>query len=523
MKRNIKEILGYARGSNYAILFIYLLLIFTGDLFIHGKSGMVISAIRIVFALALSIAIFSGLEKKQNKIHISILNQNILRVFFYVGPFLVMIIYFAVYYPGAISGDNMWQYTQAESGNYNDWHPVLHTILAMKIPQLLTGGWVGAPTFFQIIVYSVIVGYALNVCMDYVGILFSVISYSLIVLNPQSGNIMMFPWKDVAFGMGALLLLSYGLRVYKTNGLWLMKGVNLALLVLAATVTSMMRHNAVLFTIPYIVAVCLLSNWKRSVIVCVSILTLVFSIKYPLYNLLEVERPDRGIIEIMGVPMNIIGAATTYTPELLDEEVLAFAYKVSPEQVWNEKYTIGNYNALKWDVLTDNDVLDDYGIGNVLDLTIRCFKESPKVSTKALLSTIAPVYSISSMGNGNISPVTNNEGTVFEQSINEKSHIRIESMNGFLDKHFYSFLMPLGMIHLLIIITILIQSDLKNKQDYKRILLVSSPLIYNWGTALMLTGSWDAIRFFWYTFNCTPIVLACFNKDNSKYLSIGEV
>ena len=38
------------------------------------------------------------------------------------------------------------------------------------------------------------------------------------MLNPQTGNIAMFPWKDVAFAIGALLLTAYTVRIYYSGG-----------------------------------------------------------------------------------------------------------------------------------------------------------------------------------------------------------------------------------------------------------------------------------------------------------------
>ena len=65
----------------------------------------------------------------------------------------------------------------------------------------------------------------------------------------------MFPLKDVSFAIGALLLLTYALQIYVTKGEWVRKPINMAFFIVAEVLTTLFRHNAVLFTVPLIAAV----------------------------------------------------------------------------------------------------------------------------------------------------------------------------------------------------------------------------------------------------------------------------
>ena len=53
--------------------------------------------------------------------------------------FLSRLIWILAYCPGSFSYDSIWQYGQAVSGSYNDWHPVWHTILFFTVPLKIFG------------------------------------------------------------------------------------------------------------------------------------------------------------------------------------------------------------------------------------------------------------------------------------------------------------------------------------------------------------------------------------------------
>ncbi|MBQ1282894.1 MAG: hypothetical protein IIY20_03790 [Bifidobacteriaceae bacterium] len=337
--------------------------------------------------------------------------------------------YFIAYYPGSFSDDSINQYEQAESNRYSDWHPAIHTLLAFKLPLVLSAGRADSIVLFQIICFSAALGYAFNAILKHAGAKYAAVSAGFVLLNPQTGYIMLFPWKDNAFATGAVLLSAYCLRIFFTKGQWLEKTANAAAFAVAACLTTLFRHNAILFTGPLIFAVifCILRNnmltsppkdekesnagsrrkicalkniaagniaVKNTAIICISIFAICLSITGPLYSALGVENPGQRQVETLGLPMNVIGAAVTYTPNALDEQTREFAYKVAPREVWEEKYVCGSYNPVKWDSRTNNDIIEEYGSQRVVSMMFRAMKSSKKATAKALIKLTEAAYTV---------------------------------------------------------------------------------------------------------------------------------
>ena len=59
--------------------------------------------------------------------------------------------------PGGFDGDPGTQLRQALSGQYNDYLPVVHTLLAFRLPLTLTGGWIPSVILFQILLFHIII------------------------------------------------------------------------------------------------------------------------------------------------------------------------------------------------------------------------------------------------------------------------------------------------------------------------------------------------------------------------------
>lgn len=437
------------------------------------------------------------------------------KITFFIVPFVVFLLCFLAYYPGGYSPDSISQYNQAITNDYNDWHPVIHTLIAFKLPLLLTNNWIGSVVLFQIICFSLVLAYSFTIIYKYSNIKYTIVSMMFILLNPQILNIIMRPWKDVSFAMCALLLTIYSLQIYMSKGEWVKKPLNLALFSFVWTLATLFRHNAILFTIPLMFALFFAISKKRAFVICMSAAVLFVGIKVPLYSFLDVEKPDKRQIETLGLPMTVIGAAVTYSPEKLDEEVLEFAYKVASKEVWEEKYINGSYNYVKWDERTNNNVIEEYGAKNVIFIMFKCIKSSPKVSLTALIKLTEASYTISDRYNSvNIPSIAvNNENIVYKGNTYIKNWL--ETYSTFIDDNFSHMFMFLGVVHLIVLISVLAKCRLNSKKDWRKILFIIPAIVYNVGTSFLLTGIEDADRFFCYTFILLPeLLLFLYVKEN---------
>ena len=442
-------------------------------------------------------------QSANNRTHLRLLAS----IIFYVLPFISLSVYFLAYYPGAFSLDSIRQYSQVITNQYNDWHPVIQTLLVFKLPLVISNGWIGSIVLFQIICLSAALGYAFNTIYKFTNIKYTIVSMAFILLNPQLGYTAMYPWKDVSFAIGAFLLLTYSLRVFLSKGCWMKKPLNAILFIIIATLTSLFRHNAILFTIPLVIAVIIYVTKKKGIIICLSILVLFLGIKYPMYSAIGVERPEKRQIEVLGMPMTIIGAVATYTPEALDDQTREFAYKVAAPEVWTEKYIMGDYNSVKFDARTNNDIIEEYGAANVIWMMIKSVGNSKYIATSAFVSLTEPTYSITAL-NGSFTLIYTSPNDL-GISINKNAVLAdiCESYRAFATDYLSYPFLCLGLVHLALLTFVLAKCRLNSLSDWKVILYVAPVFSYNYGSTLLLTGAADAPRFFFYTFLVAPIVL----------------
>lgn len=80
----------------------------------------------------------------------------------------------------------------------------------------------------------------------------------------------------------------------------------------------------------------------------------------------------------------------------------------------------------------------------------------------------------------------------------------------------YPFL-HLGLLHLILIVSVLSKCRLKKTKDRKKILFIIPVFAYNFGTTILLTGIDDATRFFFYTYLLIPTLLVfLYRKDDER-------
>ena len=423
------------------------------------------------------------------------------KLVFLLVPLGLLLFKYIVYYPGSFSYDSMEQYGQALSGQYSDWHPVIHTLLAFKVPLLLTGGWYGSIVLFQVLAFSGAISYTLFTVWRAAGLRYAVATMIFFLVHPGMASLAMYPWKDTAFTIGALLLASFSLRIWLSGGEWLKKPVGFIAFAVVAAVTTLVRHNGILFTGPLCFAVCLLADWKRALALCISVLALVCGIRFPLYSALNVEARGSRLSETMGLPMTVIGAVAKYAPEQLDEETREFVDRIGDQDVW-EKYEYGNYNPVKRDERADLSVIEEYGAGRVIGMALRCFRNAPRAALTGLIRLTDVSYSVCDDYRYFIMPGNAVEG----QGI-----ARLRDLWDTVCSRLYIVFpwgfMYIGAMHLILIVVVLAKCRFRKWEDWKRIFLVLPVFVYNWGTTLLLTGAPDSARFLFYTFMVVPVVL----------------
>ena len=523
-----KKLWGYIGGINGLLLILYIIFIFSTAVITSSNFSKFYFVVSEILITVISVIVCPKIIKYISNINIkqgahSIRNNKslfFLKLSFYIIPLCLFFVYYFAYYPGGFSPDSISQYTQAINNQYNDWHPVIQTLFAFKLPLALTGGWIGSIVLFQIICFSAVLGYSFNTIFKFTNLKYTVLSMIFVLLNPQIGYIAMYPWKDISFAIGALLLLTYSLKIYYSKGYWINKPINIILFIITASLTTLFRHNALLFTIPLVAAVLFYLAKKRylirGLVICLCIIVLCLGIKIPLYSAIGVTSPDKRQIETLGLPMTIIGAVVTHTPEALDEETREFAYKVAPKEVWEEKYKDGSYNAVKWDDRTNNDVIEEYGTQKVVSMMFKSINASKRVALTSLIKLTDATYSLTDDYDRFIYPSIAENDYSISQTINGRLAAICEAYRDFI-KDFFSYpFLHLGFLHLILIVSILSKCKLNKIKDWKGILFIVPVFTYNFGTTILLTGIDDATRFFFYTFILIPTLLVFLYRNNEE-------
>lgn len=521
----MKKMLNYFEGINGIILIIYTMTIFVLTEYANIDDSRLSFGIRVLIIGVLSIALCPLLIKVCKKIEINQKNymqtkkQSIAwNVLYFIIPFAVFLYHYLIFYPGSFSNDTFEQIGYCLSNQYSDWHPVMQTLFAIKMPLVLTNGWVGSMILFQIVFFSLAICYATKTIEENSNKLLAFVFLSIILLNPQTTNIAMFPWKDVSFAIGTLVLMSFALKIFSSKGKWLTKKRNFIAYVFFLVFTTLMRHNAILFTAFLILATIFFMPKKNIYILVLSFVLVIFVVKIPVYSLMNVIKPNERQIETLGLPMTVIGAVTKYNPDALDEETKEFAYKVSPKEIWEEVYQYGNYNWVKWNDKTNNTVIEEYGAKQVIAMMIRTLKNSPRVALTGLIKLTEVVYTISDYYSYVDFPYPSQDTVLGDtKDLFENSEILRESKQNYtmyINKIFPMLFVYVGAMHLYILIAILSKCQLNLWEDWKKIFFALPLLAYNFGTALLLTSAHDSSRFFYYTFLITPLVLLLFFKND---------
>ena len=418
--------------------------------------------------------------------------------------------------PGGFDGDPVKQLRQAVSGQYNDFFPALHTLIAFKLPLALTGGWFPSVILFQILLFSAALTWVCDTVRAASDSLRGFLSLAVILLNPITQSYLMYGYKDETFGICAMVLVCMNARILFTRGAWLKKPLNLVCFSAMLAVTSIIRHNGFLFALPCLLGAALCVSPKRTLAASGAALALFFGIKGPLYAAFGVQKAEDHSSQTLGLPMAVIGGPVTYRPDKLEKDVLDFAYSVAPEEVWQEKYTWGVFNWVDWDERSSHEALSEAGMAGALKYMLRAFLEAPKESLKALIETTQITYGIV--------PNQLADGTVYlaGQDLGV-TDMGIPWMRGIMDRYrnLMYIIAPHSYLHsgvtLLILLTVILgRYPLNRKESWRRILPALSVFCYNLVTMLVLFSWWDGARFFHISLWVLPVLLVMLTREGGE-------
>lgn len=314
----------------------------------------------------------------------------------FAGTLVVMLLYYAGYYPGGLNPDTFNQWYQVEKGFLLDWHPAIHTLLFLKLPSLIWNN-LGSASLMQIIWLSLAMAY-LGIVMERWEIKKGWICAALTlgILNPASAITLSFVWKDTALTIFAVVLAGQIMEIVFSDGEWLKQWKHSLVFGLFGALAMLMRHNAILLVAPMMFLVIII-YWQKVKYACILsgiwMMFFVVGIKGPLYHILGVQSHPQVAAEMLGVPMTILANVLVHEPDSLDEDAREFLYRIGDQELWENTYQEGSWNSAKWmgaDI--SNDVIEEVGAANVLGYTWHAVQKEPYYAYRAVVKLFEVVW-----------------------------------------------------------------------------------------------------------------------------------
>lgn len=411
--------------------------------------------------------------------------------------FLVLMVWYAAFFPGVFSSDSFTQYSQVVNGGINDWHPFMHTILFFWLPWRLFHS-IAAIVVCQMLYFSFIVGYLIYTLMCLQSPKqFILVTFAYTVLNPHTGTILLHPWKDCAFGMFILLGITYFMRIYFSDGKWLQGKRNCFVFSVILSLTMLMRHNAVLYVAPMVLVIVILyyKNSKQAVMMmALTIVLIVAFCKYPLNHIIGVGKPEQRQGESLGLPLTMLGNVVQNAPEILSDDAREFLYEFASQGEWENKYITGSWNSIKWQG-GDRNLIEQEGYKNILKYTWEAIIRSPEYSVQAFVRLTDMVWGID-----------DNKDIGLSLSMADNDFNVVQKGNDFLKTQLNEIILIFGGSNLryifyqigTVMLTLITLACVRYKSLIRNIILILPVFAYNFGTMLLLSG--NDFRFFMYNF-----------------------
>lgn len=306
---------------------------------------------------------------------------------------------FAACFPGGVNYDVSNQWRQAHSGEYNSWHPVFHTLL-MKALTLVYDNYSFA-VLVQIVVFAFCLS-RLTAVLHRIGVpgwlslaVHTVVCATLGVRNP-----VMYFGKDSAMTIGILILTVQAVQVLYSKGQWLKKPLHVVSMGAALAYTTLLRVNALFWTIPFLACVffSFRANRRMTMLAAAIMIALISLVNGPLYGALDVVYPDNTVEESIGVPMTVLCDIKQTEPNRLTREANLFLNRLGNRKVWDETYVLNNYNSVKFTF--PREMISEKSGGDIVRMAVQSAVRAPRTAFKAVNGLTDLVWGIDGKGEG---------------------------------------------------------------------------------------------------------------------------
>jgi hypothetical protein len=261
---------------------------------------------------------------------------SIKRGYFWLVYTLPMIfvwgIYLLTFFPGMMSPDSNDQWNQVLTGQFNDTHPVFHTLSMWLVTRL----WLSPASVViaQILFLSLTVAWGIRLLEEHGFPRWAVWLLSAIfALAPLNANMVLVLWKDIPYSTSLFLFSLMILKIVLSDGKWLEKRLSWVWLGLVSLCVASFRHNGL--PIPFISLLVLLifyRKWWKPLIETLVLTTILYGLIHgSLYQALNVGQRQLGFVQ--DIMLHHISAHIS-TGQSLSPEDQALADSILPRDQW---------------------------------------------------------------------------------------------------------------------------------------------------------------------------------------------
>lgn len=306
---------------------------------------------------------------------------------------------FAACWPGGVSYDASNQWRQAHSGEFNNWHPVFHTLLIWLVTRVRDS--YPFAVCMQIAAFSAAMAY-MTATLNRRGVpaWLALGAHALVCASLPVRNTLMYLGKDSAMTAAVLVVAAQTVHMLHTRGAWLKRPRNAVCFGLTLAAATLLRHNAILWTLPLLICALLCFPWGRrgaALAAGVTVLTLVL-VRGPLYGALDVVYPDNTTEESVGIPMTILWDVRAQAPEVLDDETSAFLASLAEDGEWEDIYQLHRYNSIKFTY--DRELIASRSVTDILSMAGRAALAEPRLAFETVNAVTGLVWDVTGQNRG---------------------------------------------------------------------------------------------------------------------------
>jgi len=422
---------------------------------------------------------------------------------------------FAACYPGGVNYDVSNQWRQVHSGEYNNWHPLFHTLMMWLLTRFVDS--YSFMVLVQIVAFAGLLSY-LTATLHRVGVPWwlAMIVHTLVAASLPVRNTLMYFGKDSAMTMGILGLAIQAVRILYTRGEWLKKPLHAVVMGLTLAYTTLLRVNALFFTVPFVLCILFAYRafWKKTVVSVLAMSLALAVVQGPVFGSLDVVYPDNTLEESIGLPMTVLCDIRKDDPTALDIETRQFLNGLAPSRVWKENYVRHSYNSIKFTF--PRELIAERSAGEILGMAARAAGNAPRTAFAAFNGLTDLVWDVTGKGEGY--QTIGNSGEI------ESARYPSATLNALGRKicRVWETVMEWGIfawltenigvqLALLLIVTLWALY----RHGVETLLMALPTLLYDLGTMLLLAGN-DA-RFFHFSMTITlPCMLALLFLPHTK-------